>query len=220
MTKISERSMQELYADDPERADALVFGRRTSLSRRGFLGGTGLAAMSAAVGGPVVFAASMPGGLIPAAQNIHMPTQERAIQDGLKINMNSRQPRSSGSFNARPKRWDSNGSRDRPRGSQNAQRSYERYMTLAQAEVLGGDIVAAENYFQHAEHYFRIINANGGDHGQNGRFRQGQRPDGQDQPIEAPIPGEGEQPQPADGRREVAGPGEEPYDPSEDPAGA
>ena len=83
--------------------------------------------------------------------------QERAIQDGLKINMHSRQPRSSGSFNARPKRWDQNGSRDRPRGNQNAQRSYERYMALAQAEVVSGDIVAAENYFQHAEHYLRSM---------------------------------------------------------------
>jgi sulfite oxidase len=62
-----ERSIGELYADDPGRADALVFGRKTDTSRRGFLGGAGLAAMSAAVGGPVVFAANMPSGLIPAA---------------------------------------------------------------------------------------------------------------------------------------------------------
>ena len=45
-----ERSVQELYRDDPERADAVVFGR---VSRRGFLGGGGLAAMSAAVGGAI-----------------------------------------------------------------------------------------------------------------------------------------------------------------------
>jgi sulfite oxidase len=63
----TERSIEELYAHDPEGADALVFGRRTGPSRRGFLGGAGLAAMSAAVGGPVVFAANMPGGLVPAA---------------------------------------------------------------------------------------------------------------------------------------------------------
>ena len=49
-TKI-ERLIDELYADDPERADAVAFGRRTDVSRRGFLGGAGLAAMSAAVGG-------------------------------------------------------------------------------------------------------------------------------------------------------------------------
>ncbi|KAB2919258.1 MAG: sulfite oxidase [Hyphomicrobiaceae bacterium] len=63
----TERSPEELYQGDPERADAVIFGRRTDVSRRGFLGGGGLAAMSAAVGGPIVFAAGMPGGLIPAA---------------------------------------------------------------------------------------------------------------------------------------------------------
>ena len=61
-----ERSLDELYAD-PERADALVFGRTTDVNRRGFLGGTGLAAMSAAVGAAIPFAANMPGGLVPAA---------------------------------------------------------------------------------------------------------------------------------------------------------
>ena len=123
-----------------------------------------------------------------------------------------------GGGNPRQQTFDSNGPEVRIRG--NAYQVLEKYLAMARDAVTAGDRIAAENYFQHAEHYFRIINANGGDHGQNGRFRQGQRPDGQDQPIEAPIPGEGEQPQPADGRREVAGPGEEPYDPSEDPAGA
>jgi DMSO/TMAO reductase YedYZ molybdopterin-dependent catalytic subunit len=62
-----ERSLEELYRDDPERAEANAFGRRTGLGRRGFLGGAGLAAMSAAVGGVIPFAENMPGGLIPAA---------------------------------------------------------------------------------------------------------------------------------------------------------
>jgi DMSO/TMAO reductase YedYZ molybdopterin-dependent catalytic subunit len=62
-----ERLITELYDDDPERADAIVFGRTTDLSRRGFLNGAGLAAMGAAVGGPIVYGASMPAGLIPAA---------------------------------------------------------------------------------------------------------------------------------------------------------
>jgi sulfite oxidase len=62
-----ERSIEELYGADPERADAEVFGRRTPVSRRGFLGGSGLAAMSAAVGGAIAFPDLMPGGLIPAA---------------------------------------------------------------------------------------------------------------------------------------------------------
>ena len=40
--------------------------------------------------------------------------------------------------------------------SYNARRNYERYMALAQAELQAGDRVAAENYYQHAEHYFRM----------------------------------------------------------------
>ncbi|HZH29008.1 MAG TPA: sulfite oxidase [Azospirillaceae bacterium] len=61
-------SLLQLYVDDPERADAVVFGRRTGPGRRGFLQGAGLAAMGAALGGiGIPFAANMPAGLIPAA---------------------------------------------------------------------------------------------------------------------------------------------------------
>jgi sulfite oxidase len=67
MTGKIERTIEELYRDDPERADALAFGRESGPNRRGFLGGAGLAAMSAAVGGAIPFAANMPGGLVPAA---------------------------------------------------------------------------------------------------------------------------------------------------------
>jgi sulfite oxidase len=63
----TERSLDELYQDDPERAEAVAFGRKVGVDRRGFLGGAGLAAMTAAVGGAIPFAANMPGGLIPAA---------------------------------------------------------------------------------------------------------------------------------------------------------
>ncbi len=56
----TERSVQELYRDDPARADALAFGRR------GALKGSALAAMGAAVGGAIPFAGSMPAGTLPA----------------------------------------------------------------------------------------------------------------------------------------------------------
>ena len=62
-----ERSLRELYENDPERADAVVFGRRSGPSRRGFLQGAGLAAIGAAVGGSIPFSASIPAGLVPAA---------------------------------------------------------------------------------------------------------------------------------------------------------
>src|SRR6186997_2792254 len=67
MTGRRERTIEELYREDAERADALVFGRESGPDRRGFLSGAGLAAVSAAVGGAIPFAANMPGGLIPAA---------------------------------------------------------------------------------------------------------------------------------------------------------
>lgn len=57
-----------LYARDAADADRLLWGRRTNpVTRRGFLRGSGLAAMSVAVGASIPFAEHMPGGLIPAA---------------------------------------------------------------------------------------------------------------------------------------------------------
>ena len=46
-------------------------------------------------------------------------------------------------------------------GAHNAKKSYERYIELAQAAALAGNRVEAENYYQHAEHYFRCAAANG-----------------------------------------------------------
>ncbi len=64
----SKRGIHRLYAEDPTSADLQIWGRRVNpVSRRGFLRGSGLAAMSAAVGASIPFANYMPGGLIPAA---------------------------------------------------------------------------------------------------------------------------------------------------------
>jgi hypothetical protein len=71
--------------------------------------------------------------------------------------MNSHPPKSPRPFTNRSKQWTSNVARPEPRGSQNAQRNYERYLALAKAQAQAGDIVAAENYYQHAEHYFRSM---------------------------------------------------------------
>lgn len=57
-----------LYRADPVAADALVWGRKSDpVSRRGFLGKSGLAAMSTALGAAIPFAHLMPRGMIPAA---------------------------------------------------------------------------------------------------------------------------------------------------------
>lgn len=62
-----ERGLCELYEADPDRADALVFGRVADKGRRGFLRGAGLAAMGAVVGASIPFHRNYPAGLIPAA---------------------------------------------------------------------------------------------------------------------------------------------------------
>jgi len=83
------------------------------------------------------------------------------MQNGPKT-VSTRQSKSAASFAARQKRWTSNVARAEPKGSQKAQRSYERYLTLAQTEALSGNVVGAENYYQHAEHYFRSMSLDGG----------------------------------------------------------
>lgn len=41
----------------------------------------------------------------------------------------------------------------------NAWQVHEKYLSMARDAQMSGDRVAAENFFQHAEHYFRIIEA-------------------------------------------------------------
>ena len=102
----TERTLVELYQDDPERADAVVFGRRAEASRRGFLGGAGLAAMGAAVGGSILFADSMPAGLIPAAfaQPAAAPSGQAAAKAPQTLNFPGKDPGSLCSATARSSR--------------------------------------------------------------------------------------------------------------------
>jgi hypothetical protein len=71
--------------------------------------------------------------------------------------MRTRPPRPAASFAVRSKPRKSSAVGSEPKHSQNAQRNYERYLTLARAEALIGNTVGAENYYQHAEHYFRSM---------------------------------------------------------------
>ena len=83
------------------------------------------------------------------------------MQNGPRRHNAARQPRPPGSYNNnRPQqRWTQNSARPQQRNSQSAQKNYERYMELARTEALAGNTVGAENYYQHAEHYFRTMNA-------------------------------------------------------------
>jgi hypothetical protein len=71
--------------------------------------------------------------------------------------MSMRKSRSTATFAARSKRWSSSAARPEPKSAQSAQINYERYLALARAEVQIGNTVGAENYYQYAEHYFRLM---------------------------------------------------------------
>jgi len=58
--------------------------------------------------------------------------------------------------------FDSSGPNVKIRG--NAYQVFERYVAMAREAASAGDRIAAENFYQHAEHYFRIMNANGDGH--------------------------------------------------------
>jgi hypothetical protein len=38
-----------------------------------------------------------------------------------------------------------------------AKRQYERYLALARTALVNGDAVEAQNFYQHAEHFFRTM---------------------------------------------------------------
>ncbi len=73
----------ELYAEDPEKADQIVFGREPEKDRRGFLQGAGLATMGALLGAAIPFQRNMPSGFIPEA----LATKHFKItgKDGLTV---------------------------------------------------------------------------------------------------------------------------------------
>ena len=70
--------------------------------------------------------------------------------------------------------FDSNGPDVRVRGT--AQQLFEKYLQLGRDATSSGDRVMAEGYFQHAEHYFRILNAMNQAAQQNQAQNQPRRP--------------------------------------------
>jgi hypothetical protein len=85
---------------------------------------------------------------------------------GRNNNNNNNNPRKS--QNPLTRLYESNGPDVKIRGT--ASHVAEKYIQLARDSQSSGDPVAAENYYQHAEHYFRMIAA------AQEQFRQGQPP--------------------------------------------
>ncbi len=79
---ISERGLFDLYREDPDEADRLLFGRETYPDRRGFLRNAGLAAMGALVGTAIPFHRNIPAHFVPVALAAQHTIQGK---DGLTV---------------------------------------------------------------------------------------------------------------------------------------
>lgn len=88
-------------------------------------------------------------------------------------NKNRQRGRNGGRKHVNPlsRNFESNGPDVKVRG--NAAHIAEKYLQLARDAQSSGDSVMAENYLQHAEHYFRIVSS-------AQQAQNGQRPDGDD----------------------------------------
>ncbi|MGH7001348.1 MAG: DUF4167 domain-containing protein [Stellaceae bacterium] len=100
------------------------------------------------------------------------PGQKNRGRGGRNMMGGHPQNRQGGGGGGRPpnrmQSFDSSGPSVKLRG--NAYQVFERYIAMAREAGSAGDRVAAENLYQHAEHYYRIMQANGG------YDNQGQRP--------------------------------------------
>ena len=75
----------------------------------------------------------------------------------MTMDMHNHEPAPRARFAASRNRSTSGSVRSALKGTQNAQRIHDRYVALADAAALTGDSIAAENYYQHAEHFFRSM---------------------------------------------------------------
>jgi len=96
---------------------------------------------------------------------------------GMKHGSNPRRGRSRGGNGgkrhqpSRNQAHDSNGPEGKVRGS--AQQVHEKYLSLARDATSAGEHIAAEGFYQFAEHYYRIANADGANSQNRNRPQQG-----------------------------------------------
>ena len=131
----------------------------------------------------------------------------------MRPGLNSKRPRNHrsnprrGGFGqgGRSGTYDSNGPDIKIRGNPN--QIYDKYISLARDATSSGDRVTAENYLQHAEHYYRIVNENNssqrqqqgqrqGQHQQEGQPHQEGQPEQQGQPSAEASSDPANEPQP------------------------
>src|SRR6202044_503654 len=83
--------------------------------------------------------------------------EKQVMRNGQNKRMRSRNRKGGHHQNPLSRMYESNGPDVKIRGT--ASHIAEKYLQLARDAQSSGDPVAAENYYQHAEHYFRLIAA-------------------------------------------------------------
>ena len=138
----------------------------------------------------------------------------------MKYSTKGRRPRSRGNGKRHPssRTFESSSPDAKVRGT--AQQVLDKYLALARDSVTAGDRIAAEGYFQHAEHYYRILHVDDPPRqgGQADKPDQQQTPSAEVSQPEAArpvggnggeepqaLPGEGPQPATADAADGKAG---------------
>ena len=84
----------------------------------------------------------------------HKPRRFKRRTDGR-----SHQPRGNGGLQVRlgSNSFSNNPTRNHFRTPQSAEKLFEKYNTLAKEALSSGDKTLSENYFQHADHFMRVI---------------------------------------------------------------
>lgn len=72
----------------------------------------------------------------------------------------SKRPYSRSSDRHRHHQRQANGDSHEGKMRGNPQQSVEKYLSLARDAASSGDPIAAENYYQYADHYYRLVSAN------------------------------------------------------------
>ena len=110
--------------------------------------------------------------------------------------------------NSSNRNYESNGPNLKVRG--NAQSIYEKYQSLAHDALSSGELITAENYLQHAEHYYRIVQANQPvRQEEDASSENGQQPTTQDtDTVEQLVLGAGEEGADTEAKKEAPAAGE------------
>jgi hypothetical protein len=98
--------------------------------------------------------------------------------------------------------FESNGPEGKIRGT--AQQVLDRYLALGRDATSSGDPISAEGYFQHAEHYYRVLHANDGNGGERGQDRGRRFPAAGEEQAEDGVVDPASAEQPANGADRLA----------------